>query len=334
VELGVVVGGDLTGIGDLARRAEDAGYESLWVAETARSAFVQAAVAGAATERVTVGTAIALAFPRSPAIAAMAARDLSELTAGRFVLGLGSQVKRVNEHRFGVPFEHPAPKMREYVLAARAVLGSFGGAVQPFEGEFYRITMAPFPGAGPAPGPVPIYLAAVNERMCEVAGEVADGVHGHPLNSPRYLAEVVRPAVARGSARAGREPADVSITTNVIVQLSADREAARREAAMQLAFYATTRTYAPVLAFHGHEERIGPLRRAFVEEDWERMAELALPMVDDLAIAGDADECRERLAAYSGAADRVVLGGAWVGPSPDRVADNYRRILETLGPAS
>src|ERR1041385_8533223 len=127
MKLGIVIGGELSGIEAAARRAEEAGFESVWVAETARTAFIQAALAIRATSRVTVGTAVALAFPRSPAITAMNARDLAELSGGRFVLGLGSQVKRVNEERFGVAFEHPAPKMAEYVEAVRAVLGSFGG---------------------------------------------------------------------------------------------------------------------------------------------------------------------------------------------------------------
>src|SRR5438132_5929182 len=127
MDLGLVIGGDLLGLGELAREAEDAGFESVWVAETARSAFVQAAVAAQATSRAVVGTDIALAFPRSPTITAMSARDLAELSNGRFVLGLGTQVKRVNEQRFGIHFEHPAPKIAEATQAIRAVLGTFEG---------------------------------------------------------------------------------------------------------------------------------------------------------------------------------------------------------------
>ena len=152
VDLGVVIGGDLRTLGGLARGVEEAGFESVWVAETARSAYVQAAVAAAATSRVAVGTDIALAFPRSPTITAMAARDLSELSGGRFILGLGTQVKRVNEQRFGIPFEHPAPKVGEVVRAIRAVLGAYDGKPMDHRGRFFRITMPPFPGAGPAPG--------------------------------------------------------------------------------------------------------------------------------------------------------------------------------------
>src|SRR2546423_6565603 len=147
MDIGIVVGGDLRGTESSARRAEDAGFESVWVAETARTAFVAATLVCRATERVRVGTAVALAFPRSPTITSMNARDLAELSGGRFILGLGPQVKRVMQERFGVPFEHPAPKMAEYVQAARAVLGAFAGGSPAPESRVYRITLPPLPDA-------------------------------------------------------------------------------------------------------------------------------------------------------------------------------------------
>jgi probable F420-dependent oxidoreductase len=332
MDLGIVIGGDLRGQAELARQVEDAGFESVWVAETARSAFVQAAVATSATSRVTVGTDIALAFPRSPTITAMTTRDLAELSGGRFILGLGTQVKRVNEQRFGVAFEHPAPKIAEAVEAIRAVLRTFGGEPVDHRGRFYSITMPPFPGAGPAPGGVPIYLAAVNLVMAETAGRVADGVLGHPMTSPEYMRQVLRPAVEKGAKLAGRDPGEVSISTGVILQVSKDRREARREAALQIGFYATTRTYRPVLALHGFEDLVEPLREAFGRGDFAALAEVAMPMVDTFAVAGDPDECRERIAAFGGLADRVILGGAWVG-AQDRVAQNHQAILDTFAPA-
>ena len=331
-DVGIVVGGQMGTIEDLARTAEEGGYESVWVAETAFSAFVQATLVARATERVTVGTNIALAFPRSPAITAMSCRDLSELSRGRFVLGLGSQVKRVNEHRFGVKFEHPAPKMADYVESVRAVLGAFRGESLDHRGRFYELTMPPFPGAQGVPD-VPIYVAAVNEKMCEAAGRVADGVLGHPLTSPKYVAEVVRPAVERGAGAAGRDPDDISITNSVILQLNEDRDRARFEAALQIGFYATTRTYKPVLEMHGYGDLVTPLRDAYRAGDLATMAELATPMVDTFAITGTEDECREGLAAFDGVVDRLILGGAWVGP-PEVVEENYRRVLTTFRPAA
>lgn len=330
-DIGIVVGGHMGTIEDLAGRAEDGGYESVWVAETAFSAFVQASLACRATSRVKVGTNIALAFPRSPTITGMTARDLAELSEGRFILGLGSQVKRINEHRFSIPFEHPAPKMAEYVQVVRQVLSTFRGEPINHRGRFYTVTMPPFPGAGPV-GDVPIYLAAVNEKMCEAAGWVADGVLGHPMTSPKYVAEVVRPAVERGAAAAGRDISAISFTNSVILQVGEDRDRARREAALQVGFYATTRTYKPVLAAHGFEDRVAPLRDAYTRGDLTTLVELAMPMVDTFAITGSEEECREGLAAFDGLVDRIVLGGSWVG-SQDAMAENHQRLLRTFRPA-
>jgi len=331
VDLGISIGGDLRRLEALARQAEDAGFESVWVAETARSVFVQAALAVRATSRITVGTNIALAFPRSPTITAMAARDLAELSGGRFVLGLGSQVKRINEQRFGVAFEHPAPKMAEAVEVIREVLGTFDGKPIDHRGRFYSVTMPPFPGAGPAPGRVPIYIAAVNTGMAQAAGRCADGLLGHPLTSPAYIREVVRPAVQRGMASGARTD-PVSISTSVILQVARDREQARREAALQIAFYATTRTYRPVLQLHGFEDLVEPLREAYARGDLGRMIDVALPMVDTFAVAGTAGECRDRLAGFEGVVDRIILGGAWVGPSDERLEENHRFILDAFAP--
>jgi probable F420-dependent oxidoreductase len=332
MDVGLALGGHLRDLAAFAQKAEAAGYESVWVAETARSAYTQAAVVCAATSSITVGTDIALAFPRSPTITAMTARDLAELSGGRFVLGLGTQVKRINERRFSVPFEHPAPKMAETVEVIRSVLATFEGHPIEHRGRFYTVTMPPFPGAGPAPGPVPIYIAAVNPLMVETAGRVADGVLGHPMTSPRYVREVVRPAIERGTLAAGRKPHEVNITTGVIMQIADDRDLARREAAFQVGFYATTRTYRPVMALHGFEDLVEPLRRAFARGDYAEMATIAEPTVDTLAIAGTAEECRQRLAEFEGIADRVIVGGAWIGPGEARIHENHQAILESFAP--
>ncbi|HZD16898.1 MAG TPA: LLM class flavin-dependent oxidoreductase [Actinomycetota bacterium] len=330
-DIGIVVGGHMNLIADLAQVAEQGGYESIWVAETANTPFVQAAVACTATSRVKVGTAIALAFPRSPTVTAATARDLQELSGGRFMLGLGSQVKRVNQQRFGVPFEHPAPKMAEYAQVVREVLATFDGEKVDHRGRFYEITMNPFPGASAVPE-IPLYLAAVNRKMIETAGAAYDGVLGHPLTSPKYVAEVVRPAVERGATVAGRDPSAVSVSNNVIMQVNDDLDAARRQAAYQIAFYGTTRTYKPVLALHGFDDRVGDLRAAHAAGDLERMADIALPMVDTFAICGTVDACREQLEAFDGIVDRIILGGAWVGPDQGSIVENYRRILTEFRP--
>jgi hypothetical protein len=227
----------MAGLGELAATVEGLGYDSVWTAETGSTAFIQAAVVAQATSRARVGTAIALAFPRSPGVAAMTAIDLDELSGGRFVCGLGSQVKRVNEERFSTPFEHPAPKMREYALAMRAFIGGHFGEEPNFEGRFYKVTMAPWPRVPPpVRRDIPIYFAAVNEHMQRAAGEVADGVIGHPMTSVDYINKVVLPAIAKGAAKAGRKPQDCELVQQVIVAISDDREVAKQAAKQQVGF--------------------------------------------------------------------------------------------------
>jgi alkanesulfonate monooxygenase SsuD/methylene tetrahydromethanopterin reductase-like flavin-dependent oxidoreductase (luciferase family) len=169
--------------------------------------------------------------------------------------------------------------------------------------------------------------------MAEAAGRVADGISGHPMTSPRYIVEVIRPAIERGAASVGRDPSEVNLTTNLVVQVDPDGDLARREAALQLGFYATTRTYAPVLAMHGLEGLVGTLRKAYVKGDTAAMADIAMPLVEHLAVAGTPEEAREGIRAFEGVVDRVILGNAWVGPDPARLRSTYELLLETFAPA-
>jgi probable F420-dependent oxidoreductase len=330
---GIVVGGPLGLIGPMAKMVEDAGFESCWSAETTNTAFVAASVAIQNTSRIKVGTAIALAFPRSPTITAMTAWDLDELSGGRFVLGLGSQVKGINERRFSVPFEHPAPKLKEYAQVLRTVWAANRGEKLTHEGRFYKVTMPSF-HAAPQPDrrDVPIYFAAVGPIMARVCGEIADGLIGHPLASPRYLTEVVRPAIAEGAARAGRSPSDCNLTASPMISISDDVDLARREAKLQIAFYATTRTYRAILALHGKEGIIAELRAAFEARDRDRMIELIDDdLCDAIAVAGPVSEVIDRVAAWDGVADRLMVAGPWYGPSAGRMMENYQAMVEAFG---
>lgn len=328
---GIAIGGPLDTLGEVARRCEDGGFSSLWVPETARTAYIQAAVAIAATERVRVGTSIALAFPRSPVITAMAARDLAELSGGRFVLGLGTQVKRVNELRYATPFEHPAPKMREIVEVCRAVWHGFAGDPVDHHGRFYTVTMPPFPGAGPPPAPIPIYIAAVNERMVRLAGEACDGFLGHPFTSDRYLAEVARPALTDAIAVAGRSSGDVQVVQSVITSVASSREEALPAAKLQIAFYGTTRTYRRVFDLHGWDAVVDPLRAAHAAGDLRGMVELITDeMADTFAIAGTAGQVRDGLARFDGLADEIVLNPPWAGVE-DRGPGVFADMIAALG---
>ena len=333
VRYGMPVGGPLQAVGPLAKAIEDRGFDSVWTTETTSNPFIQAALVAQATSRVRIGTGIALAFPRSPGITAMTAVDLDELSGGRFALGVGPQVKRVNEQRFSTPFEHPAPKMREYALAIRAFWGGYFGEEPRFQGRFYQVTMAPWPRMPPPVRPaVPILFAAVNRYMLQAAGEVADGVMGHPLTSPRYVEKVVRPAIAEGAAKAGRASTDVELVQTVLISISEDRELARREVAQQIGFYATTRTYEPILALHGFEGVAPELRRAYADRDMDRLASLVTEEIaDTYALYGPADEVVEKAKRFEGLADELLLGGPWWRVDPGRLLENHLAILEAFG---
>ena len=335
MDYGIGVGGSLTMVGPMAKMVEDAGFESCWAAETQNSAFVTASAAIHATTRLKVGTSIALAFPRSPTITAMEAADLDELSGGRFIVGLGTQVKRINEERFSVPFEHPAPKMKEYGQVMRTVWAANRGDDVKHEGRFYNVSRPVFGGKRqPAPRDVPIYFAAVGRIMSRICGEVADGLLAHPLSSPRYLREVTKPAIAEGAERAGRKPDECNLTTDWMISINDDVDLARREVKLQLAFYSTTRTYSPILELHGKADIVPDLRAAFDAKDHDRMIELIDDdLCDEMAIAGPADECREKAEAWGRetGVDRLMVAGPWYGPKPERMFENYQALVETFG---
>lgn len=206
----MLIDGDLSfGDGDVANQAravEAAGYDGAWAAEVGHDPLLILAGAASATSRLELGTGIVVAFGRSPMITAMMANDVQFLSKGRLLLGLGSQIKPHIEKRYSMPWSQPAARMREYILALRAIWSCWNeGTPMNFRGEFYRHTlMTPFFSPAPNPFGAPkIFLAAVGELMTEVAGEVADGLLVHPFTTERYLREVTLPALERGLARAG-----------------------------------------------------------------------------------------------------------------------------------
>jgi probable F420-dependent oxidoreductase len=306
---------DLKSIPDYARKVEALGYDCLWSAETQHDPFLPLAVAATVTSRIKLGTSIAVAFPRSPMVLAHICWDLAKASSGRFILGLGSQVKGHNERRFSVKFESPAPKMREIVLALRTIWDCWQhGTKLDFKGRFFRFDlMTPFFNPGPIEHPtIPVYVAAVNQAMCRVAGEVCEGLHVHPFNSPQYLREYVRPAVEEGRAKARRTGADFSyVTSSFVVLGDTPQEIEQQKAAVkqQIAFYASTRTYEPVLAAHGWQDLVPHLHRKSVEGDWKGMAELITDeMLDTYAVTGSYATIAARLKErYAGLLDRTAF---------------------------
>lgn len=297
----------------LSRKAEEYGFDCVWVNETKHDPFIQLALAASHTATISIGTSIALAFTRSPTTLAYAAWDVQDLSRGRLILGLGSQVKGHIERRFGMKWESPAPKMKEVVQALRAVWRSWQeGTRLDFRGRFFRLDlMTPFFSPAPIEHPlIPVYVAGVNRGMCRMVGEVGDGLHVHPLHTRRYLKEVVVPALSAGLAKGGRERGKVTIAASVFAAVgdnAAEAKKVKEFYRSQVAFYASTRTYRKVMETHGWGDVCERLHAHSVKGDWERMAgEVTDDILGEFVVEGTWDEMggvlRER---YKGIADRV-----------------------------
>ncbi len=282
---------DLKNVGEEARWAESMGYDGLYANERAHDPFLPLVLAATTTSHVTLETRVAIAFPRSPMVAAYAARDLQELSGGRFRLGLGTQVKGHNERRFSVPWVSPGQRLREYVQALHAIWENWqAGKALDFRGRFYSFSlMLPYFSPGPSPYPrPPVALGAVNPYNCRVAGEVADGLALHPMATPEYLRQVVMPNLARGAKAAGRSPGDIRVSgVGFIITgpsqgwIDAQRAAVKR----QIAFYASTRTYSRLLEVHGFQDVGERLHEMSLEGRWEDMGrQISDEMLDTFAI--------------------------------------------------
>src|SRR5215211_3443781 len=252
----------LRGVGETARAAEGLGFAGLWTSETKHDAFLPLAIAADATERIELGTSVAIAFSRSPMEVAQTAWDLQDLSDGRFVLGLGTQVKAHVKRRFSMPWDRPVARLREYIMALRAIWDSFQteGSLS-FEGEFYRHTlMTPFFNPGPIEHPeIPVYIAGVNTGLAALAGELCDGFHVHPFHSPEYVRQTVKPAIAEGAEGTGRDPEQVTLATSAFVIVTGDgTEAAEQKESVRAhrAVYASVPTDPTVVEAHGCEELV------------------------------------------------------------------------------
>ncbi len=261
-----------------ALAAEEAGFDGLMTAELRHDPFAPLAFAALATRHIALTTSVAVAFPRSPTVIASQAWDLHANSKGRFVLGLGSQVKGHNERRFGIAWSPPAPRLRDYVLALRAIWRCWetGGPLN-YQGSNYRLTLMT-PDFSPEPTglpPIPVAIAAVGEAMLRVAGEVCDGVRLHPLCSRRYLEEVCLPQIREGMRRGGRNRRSFDLHGGGFVVTGADEAAVAAgmdEVRRRVAFYGSTRTYRPILALHSLDELGLKLHRLSVEQRWDEMA--------------------------------------------------------------
>ena len=305
---------DLSEIPQLTRQAEAIGFDGLWTSETAHDPFLPLTLAAEHSQTLSLGTSIALAFPRSPAILAYIAWDLACYSQGRFKMGLGPQVKGHNERRFGVKWEKPVAKMREIILAMRAFWDCWqNGTKLNFRGEFFKLTlMSPFFNPGPHDYPdIPIYLAGVNRHMLQLAGELCQGVHLHPLHTARYLEAFALPYIESGLKKAGRQRDAIELSSTVFVVPTDDPGKMKHYefgARQQISFYASTPSYKVVMDLHGWGDAAEQLTALAARSKWGEMPGLITDdMLETFAVFGSWAELPGKIKAkYNGGLlDRV-----------------------------
>ena len=327
---------DLNAVGAEAAWAESMGYDGIATNETAHDPFLPLAVAATTTRRVTLETHVAIAFPRSPMVLAYTARDLQDASSGRFRLGLGTQVKGHIERRFATRWGgSPGPRLREYVQSLQAIWNCWDtGSNLEYAGDFYQFSlMTPFFSPGPSEYAHPeVFTAAVNGYNYLVAGECSDGLMLHSLTSPEYVRQIVKPNIAEGARRAGRDPADLSVVGGGFIVTGPNQAAIKAmdaETRRRIAFYSSTRTYFPVLECHGFEDIGRQLHRLSLEGKWEEMGALVPDeMLEAFAIIGEYDEIpgmfKER---YGGLVDEMHFS---IQTANDAEQAQLRRIVGEL----
>lgn len=304
-------------------QAEELGFDTVLVEETKDDPYQLLALGAAATSRIGLGTSVAMAFPRSPTVTAMSAWSLQKLSGGRFALGLGSQVRAHVERRFGLPWHPPAPWMRDYVRAIRAVWDAWQHRTPlRFESQNYNLDlMVPLFDPGPIEHPhIPVQIAAIGPNMCAVAGEVADGIRLHPVCTPKFVDEAVRPALAKGAARSGRDAAQIEVCMKPLVGAAPDEASlgpVAETVRARVAFYLSTPSYRPAFAAHDWldiAEQASVLSRA---KRWDELPGLVHDeMLHTVATLGTYDDIAAKLTdRYSSWVDRIEFSIAATTPT-------------------
>ncbi|MSO42295.1 MAG: LLM class flavin-dependent oxidoreductase [Solirubrobacterales bacterium] len=331
------IGESATELAEEGRRAEKAGIECVWAPELFRSSITQATWLAAQTETIGVGTGIAWAFTRTPFVLAVSALDIDEMSGGRFRLGLGAGVKRLNQTWHGVEYGKPAPHLKEAIEAVRLIMekAHTGDPIR-FEGSYYDIDIKGWVRLQkPVRERVPIYTAAVREGMCRMAGDVADGLVGHLIASTRWLDEVMVPSFEEGLRRSGRQRADLDFLPGVCCAIDDDEQRARDAARRTLAFYATVRTYMPLWELHGFGANAAACGEAFKKGDLEGVAAaISDEMVETYTAAGPIDKVRERVAEVAERGDGVGVTPPTYFIPPEQVAEYQHKLIEAFGPSA
>jgi probable F420-dependent oxidoreductase len=331
--VGTGIGSDLRTIPERARQLEQLGYDQVSVGETQHNPFLPLVLVAEHTERMRFATSVAIAFPRVPHITANLAWDLSKYSGGRFVLGIGTQVKGHNERRFSVPWAPPGPRLRDYIQCMRAIWDSWQNGTKPdYEGEYYQYKLtSPFFNPGPIEHPdIKVIISAVNPFNARLAGEVCDGIAIHGFSTFRYISEVLIPAVHDGARRAGKDPSDLEIRGGGFIVTGRNEEevaAARERSRRQLSFYASTRSYSNVMKLHGWDDEAAHLHRLSVEGRWDDMVDVITDeMMEEFCVVGTWDELPAKMREkYAGINTQIGFG------ADPRNPDEEAQIREIIG---
>jgi len=328
--------GDTPGeMADLARQAENAGFDSVWAIELFRNAFTQTTWLASQTEKADIGTSIAWGFVRSPMTMAMSAMDIDEISGGRFRLGLGPGVKRLIETWHNADYGRPAPHLRETIQAVREIIrAAAAGEPAAFKGEYYDIDIKGwYRSTPPVRAEIPIYTAAVQSGMCRMAGDVADGLIGHLICSPSWIEEVVVPNFELGLSRSGRERKDFTFLPSICVAIDDDYERGLDAARRTLAFYSTVKTYLPLFDHHDFGQNAADAAAAFRKGDIEGVAAaISDEMVEHYCAVGTPDKVRAKVEEIAVFADAVLPGAPTYFIPNEQIVEYNQRIVETFGP--
>lgn len=317
----------------IAKAADRAGVHSIWSIDYYnRSSLIRAAAFAAATETTIVGTSVTPLFARAPLALASAATDIQAIADGRFVLGVGSSTRRMNQDWYGTALQHPAPQVGERIELIRQLITHRSGSFR-FSGRFDTVTMAHYDRTG-LPTDLPILAAGVGDHMVRTVGRHADGFVGHTIASADNLRDNALPLLTEGAAKAGRAITDVTITTQIVAAADTNRDTARRDAAAQVGFYATPKGYDALFPNGLHAAERQSSREALARNEIDGVVAAGRAMVDDRAVFGNADDVIDQLRRYEDVVDMALLYPPHFGVPPERIHANELALIDIAAAAN
>lgn len=321
---------------ELAKRAEDAGFEMVFANDDpGQDTFVAMTAMALATSTVKVGSGICRAFIRNPAVTASASQDVDEISNGRMILGLATGTKRQNLFQYGIPVDKPAKQLREAIAIMRTIWRSGKGTTVQYDGDYYKISALRYSDAYAPSDNVPIYIAAVNHHMARLAGELCEGMAGHPCYTAPYIKGFIEPNVAKGLAKAGRERSSFDMGRWITTIIDDDIERAKFDAKLSMGNYLATRSYGGLLDFHGWTKEKENIQHAFFEQKDMRAVANAVTdeIVRSMSIFGTQDQCREQLEEHWPSCDiPILMPGGSLTNDPNLRHERTAAMIDTFAP--